>query len=102
MNLVKRVQRLEERPLVRAVPVGVVTLDAPEDVLALLVEQVNEVRSDVFADPAERARTLGFLAALALRAMDGRDLAARLEAVERVLKLREKKQEESGKWWKRK
>jgi hypothetical protein len=39
-------------------------------------------------DPAERARTVGLLAGLALRAMEARDLDQRLAAVERVLKLR--------------
>ncbi len=63
-------------------------LDSPADVLALLEEQVNAVRADPTADPTERARTLGMLAGLALRAMDSRDVQARLEAVERVLKLR--------------
>ncbi len=63
-------------------------LHSPADVLALIEEQVNAVRADPTTDPTERARTLGMLAGLALRAMDSRDLAARLEAVERVLKLR--------------
>jgi hypothetical protein len=102
MNLVKRIENLEARPLMRIAPAEVVSLDGPEDVLALLAEQVNEVRANVRADPTERARTLGFLSSLALRAIDSRDITARLEAVERVLKLREKKQEESAKWWKKK
>ena len=88
MNLVKRVENLEAKPLMRIVPVEPVPLDHPADVLALLAEQVNAVRSDASAEPTERARTLGFLASLALRAMEVRDLTARLEAVERVLKLR--------------
>ena len=41
-----------------------------------------------------RARTLGFLASLALRAMEARDITARLEAVERVLKMRRQAAEE--------
>ena len=89
MNLVKRVETLEARPLMRIVPAGAPPLDHPADVLALLAEQVNEVRADVLADPTERARTLGFLASLALRAMEARDITARLEAVERVLKMRQ-------------
>ena len=39
-----------------------IRLRSPADVLALLAEQVNDVRSDVRAEPTERARTLGFLA----------------------------------------
>jgi|SRR5215208_1859905 len=97
MNLAKRIENLESRPLLRIVPAEAVPLDSPADVLALLAEQVNVVRSDARADPVERARTLGFLASLALRAMESRDLTARLEAVERVLKLREKAVEVNGK-----
>jgi hypothetical protein len=97
VNIAKRVEMLEAKPLLRVAPPEPVSLDCPADVLALLAEQVNVVRSDVRADPAERARTLGFLASLALRAMESRDLTARLEAVERVLKLREKATEINGK-----
>ncbi len=89
MNLVRRVQTLEDRSqALRPPAVLPVPLDQPADVLAVLAEQVNAVRTDAASDPNERARTLGFLAGIALRAMEARDLAARLEAVERVLKLR--------------
>ena len=81
MNLVKRVATLEAKSLMRIVPAESVPLDHPADVPALLAEQVNAVRADVLADPTERARTLGFLANLALRAMEARDITARLEAV---------------------
>jgi hypothetical protein len=95
MNLVRRVQTLEQRALaVRATAVEPAPLDAPADVLDLLTEQVNFLRADGLIDPVERARTVGLLAALALRAMDSRDLQARLEAVERVLKLRRDKERE--------
>ena len=69
-------------------------LDSPADVLALIEEQVNAVRADPSAEPTERARTLGMLASLALRAMDSRDITARLEAVERVLKLRRQNEQD--------
>ncbi len=97
MNLVKRVENLELLRR-RLVPTEVVPFAKPDDVLAVLAEQVNAVRADASADPNERARTLGFLAGLALRAMEGRDLAARLEAVERVLKLRkdQERQQQHG------
>jgi hypothetical protein len=89
MNLVRRVQSLEQRMVaMRTVLATPTVLSQPADVLALIEEQVNQVRADPLTDPSERARTLGMLAGLALRAMDSRDLAARLEAVERVLKLR--------------
>jgi hypothetical protein len=95
MNLVRRVQTLEQRSLaIRAAAVEPAPLEHPADVLDLLREQVNALRADPLIDPVERARTLGLLAALALRAMDSRDLQARLEAVERVLKLRRDKERE--------
>ena len=97
MNIVRRVLNLEARsadPLL-AVLVRPVPLDQPADVLAVLAEQVNAVRADPFADPVEKARTLGLLSSIALRAMESRDIAARLEAVERVLKLRKDSQKAS-------
>lgn len=95
MNLVRRVQTLEQRMVaMRTVMATPALLDQPADVLALIEEQVNAVRADPTADPTERARTLGMLAGLALRAMDSRDIKARLEAVERVLKLRRQNERE--------
>jgi hypothetical protein len=102
MNLVRRVQTLEQRMVaMRTVLATPASLDSPVDVLALLEEQVNAVRADPLADPTERARTLGMLAGLALRAMDSRDLAARLEAVERVLKLRKDAEKDAANWRKK-
>jgi len=100
MNIVRRVQSLEERAggrLMRLVPAGPVPLDSPADVLAVIAEQVNAVRADAGADPVEKARTLGLLAGIALRAIESRDVIARLEAVERVLKLRADRQKEEDK-----
>ena len=88
MNLVRRVQSLEERPLLPVVTPQPVPVEKPADVLAVVEEQVNALRADTSADPAEKARTLGFLSSVALRAMEARDLHARLEAMERVLKMR--------------
>ncbi len=98
MNLVRRVQTLEQRIVaMRTVMATRAVLDSPADVLALLEEQVNAVRADPTTDPSERARTLGMLAGLALRAMDSRDLQARLEAVERVLKFRKDAERDDAK-----
>jgi hypothetical protein len=91
MNLVKRVENLELLRR-RLAPTEVVPLDKPDDVLAVLAEQVQLVRSDAYAEPTDRARTLVSLSAIALRAMHERDVEARLEAVERVLKLRKDEQ----------
>jgi hypothetical protein len=102
MHLPRRLERIEARAgellPVRAVPISEpITLDTPADVLALIAEQVNAVRSDRTADPLDQARTLGFLATVALRTMEARDLSARLEAVERVLKLRRDQERETQK-----
>lgn len=88
MSLIKRIQHLEVRArrVATTVPVD---LEQPADVLELLAEQVNALRADADVDPADRARTVGLLAGLALRAMEARDLDERLAAVERVLKLRQ-------------
>ena len=88
MNLVRRVESLELLRR-RMVPPEPVPLDKPADVLVVLAEQVAAVRADVGADPTERARTITGLSAVALRAMVDRDVDQRLEAVERVLKLRQ-------------
>ncbi len=63
-------------------------LKAAADVLALLEEQVGAVRGDASLTTVERARTIGYLAGVSLRAIEAGDLAARLEAVESVLKAR--------------
>jgi hypothetical protein len=102
VNLPRRVERIEARAgellRVRAVRAAKpIALDMPADVLALIAEQVNAVRADRDADPLDQARTLGFLATVALRTMEARDLSARLEAVERVLKLRRDQERETQK-----
>ncbi len=63
-------------------------LKTAADVLALLGEQVAAVRDDPEVSTLERARCIGYLAAITLKAIEAGDLAARLEAVESVLKAR--------------
>jgi len=63
-------------------------LKTAHDVLALLAEQVQAVRDEQDAGTLEKARTIGYLAAIALKAIETGDLAARLEALEAVLKQR--------------
>ena len=63
-------------------------LKTAADVLALLEEQVGAVRGDDSLTTVERARTVGYLAGITLKAIEAGDLAARLEAVEAVLKQR--------------
>jgi hypothetical protein len=63
-------------------------LQTAQDVIDLLQEQVAAVRGDAEAGTLEKARTIGYLAGIALKAIDVGSLAARLEALESVLKAR--------------
>jgi hypothetical protein len=63
-------------------------LQTAQDVIDLLQEQVALVRADEDANALEKARTVGFLAGVALRAIEAGNLAARLEALELALKSR--------------
>ena len=89
MTLNRRLARIDRRmqavPL-QAGPAAPLRLSHAADVLSLLEEAVNEVRSDAAADPLDRARTLGYLAGVALKALEVRDLATRVEALEAVLR----------------
>jgi hypothetical protein len=49
-------------------------------------EQVAAVRSEASAGTIEKARTIGFLASIALKAIEAGDLTGRLEAMEAILK----------------
>jgi hypothetical protein len=57
-------------------------LKTAADVLALLEEQVSAVRADPVAGTLEKARALGYLATVSLKAIEAGDLAARLEALD--------------------
>ena len=58
------------------------------DVLRLLEEQVEAVRAEQEAGTLEKARAVGYLAGVALKAIEAGNLAARIEALEAVLKQR--------------
>jgi aminoglycoside phosphotransferase (APT) family kinase protein len=63
-------------------------LQTAADVLALLEEQVQAVRADTEAGTLEKARTVGYLAGVALKAIEAGNLAARIEMLEAILKQR--------------
>jgi hypothetical protein len=63
-------------------------LQTAADVLALLEEQVAAVRKAPEASVLEKARTIGYLAGITLKAIDAGNLAARIEMLEAVLKQR--------------
>ncbi len=58
------------------------------DVLNLIAEQVEAVRAETEAGTLEKARTIGLLAGVALRAVEAADLAGRVETLEQILKQR--------------
>ena len=61
----------------------------------LLEEQVELVRAEAEAGALEKARTIGFLAGVALKAIEAGNLAARIEILERVLKQRAEEEKKS-------
>ena len=90
MNLPARLDRIDRRASARP-PGPPVSLDSPAAVLALLETAAGAALTDREAEPLERARTLAALASVALKALEARDLAARVEALERVLKQRKER-----------
>ena len=90
MSLLRRIEKLEARAAAEAAnpSVPALPLREPADVVLLLAEQAEAVRRDPHASPAERAKALSLVAALALRAMDAAGGRARVEALERALKAR--------------
>ena len=76
-----------ERSLIPSVPEAFV-LRTPADVLQLLQRQIATVARDQRAGAVERARAIGYLATLSLKAIEADNLAARLEALEAVLNRR--------------
>jgi hypothetical protein len=63
-------------------------LQTAQDVIDLLQEQVALVRASEEASAIEKARAIGFVAGVALKAIEAGNLAARIEMLERVLKTR--------------
>jgi len=63
-------------------------LQTAQDVIDLLSDQIKAVRDEEAVGALERARTIGFLAGIALKAIESGNIAARLEALESVLKAR--------------
>jgi hypothetical protein len=64
-------------------------LKTAADVIELLEEQVAAVRIEQEAGTLEKARVVGYLAAIALKAIETGNLAVRLEMLEAVLKQRD-------------
>jgi hypothetical protein len=58
------------------------------DIVGLLEQQIIAVGADVESGTLEKARLIGYLASVGLKAIEAGNLAARLEALEAALKLR--------------
>ena len=71
-------------------------LKTAQDVLALIEEQVNAVIEDEKAGTLEKARVVGYLAGIALKAVEVADLEMRVEVLERVLTKREVPEDEKA------
>jgi len=65
---------------------GAFRLKTAADVLAVLAEQVEAVRADKMVSTPDKARCIGYLATVSLRAIEAGAVAARLEAVEASLR----------------
>lgn len=63
-------------------------LQTAADVLDLVAEQVQQVRADAEAGTLDKARCLGYLATVALKAIEAGNMAARIENLESVLQQR--------------
>lgn len=68
-----------------------VRIQTARDLLGLLEEQLNALRGDAALGTVERARSVGALAGVALRAIETADLEQRVEALEAVLAGRTKR-----------
>jgi hypothetical protein len=64
------------------------SLRTAANVLDLLEQLTAAVWADPFTRPTEKARAVGYLAGVALKAIEANNLAARVEMLEAVLKRR--------------
>ena len=78
-----------ESPLQIELPAPI-CLQTARDVLEMLTEEINSVRRDPGVGTLERARCVGSLAGIVLRAVETSQLEERLAAVERALGKRRK------------
>ena len=89
----RKYRRLRRGGDARSTPVHPVVstefrLETAGDVIALLENQVEAVLDDAEAGTLEKARVVGYLAGISLKAIECGNLAARLEALEAALKRR--------------
>lgn len=66
-------------------------LETAADAIALLEDQCKAVLDDADASTLEKARTIGYLVGISLRAIEAGNIAGRLEAIEAALAARKEK-----------
>jgi hypothetical protein len=91
MRLPARLDNLQSAVVCRRGPAShqpAAPLRTPHDVLALLERMTTAVLADPCTGTAAKARAVSRLAAVALRAIETSNLAARVEMLETVLKQR--------------
>ncbi len=66
----------------------IVSMRTPADILKLLENLTAAVQADPFMETETKARAAGHLAAIALKAIEANNLAARVALLETVLKKR--------------
>jgi hypothetical protein len=89
----KRADRAGQISIVVSVP-SPVRMRVIEDVTKLLEHAVELTEGDPDARPIEKARAIASLASVLLRLIEARELAARLDALERMDKERERLRKE--------
>ena len=66
-------------------------LQTAQDILALLAEQVEAVKNAEEAGTLERARCIGYLAGISLKAVETAGLEARIDALEQRINQKERR-----------
>ena len=59
-----------------------------QDLLCVLEDAINAVRTDDLSTPLQKARVLGYLVGVGIRVVETANLEGRVEALERVLAVR--------------
>lgn len=90
---VRRRQAAEPKPRTKPLPaLTELQYATARDVLGLLNGQISAVDGDAEAGTLEKARCIGYLASLLLRAIETGDLAERLAALEKLIEERNKRE----------
>ena len=78
-------------PVQPVIPIPV-RLRTGDDIVRVLETQVQRVESERHAGTLDKARTIGFLLGVALKAIEAGNVAARIEGLEAVLKQRQERE----------